>query len=759
MNEMQRMREESSAITNDENDEEEEDSSDEYTDSDSSGESDESEDSADESDASDETEASDDDGSDEEDNDFDEKDEVETKSVSTEKKIPDAANDPESILCKSSPAFQELSLPQKRGSSLSSSPKGTILPSSSIPIDSQLQDQTLSSESASSSSTKRTSSSSGSSGSSITVLSQPQQQQQQPPSPSQSSSSSSTTAGAVTAQVTLTQSSSSATVSLTSQKSNSSKQADANRLTASSSGNGRKSISRSSSVPPGAEQLANGPAKKTQKQVDIPEPAKVPEDPDLPKPGGPCAHILEQLLNEKPIFRETIKCSPEEVFRRFLTGKSTFYSDVYEEYKYTEIQATPWVDVEKGNCGCKTREWSFHMIMSHKLAGNKPTTMRHVQTCTMNTNGTLLLQQVSYMGKEVPYGDSFRPHALLRIEPKNEDGRISSEVTVVIKIVFLRSLMFRALIEKSAYGEMSEFFINLTKKMKAHVEADPTASGRTQGRSRKERKKEGKTSSKDKKKTKRSKKGSNDEEGNDSSRVNAARSSNAEVAREDNIGAGGNADDIKNIANTTLAIIVKALLMPLQLPVIFQGAIISVIISFVISNFVLYPVKAKLNEQSLQIQLLSDNVALLKSYCTPSMQQQQQQFMSSGQSPYHRTQQMQHQEYGLYQSQDPTYGSTCFVDANGNEIDSIENTNGVDMETYNIDKNGGMGEVLNKLTQMNDLISLLAKNMKADEGLRSTEKVVDIEKESTLVNHHILYSTVGLILSILILVIMKCYVL
>lgn len=759
MNEMQRMREESSAITNDENDGEEgEDSSDEYTDSDSSGESDESENSADESDASDETEASDDDdGSDEEDNDFDEKDEMETKSISTEKKIPDAANDPESILCKSSPAFQELSLPQKRGSSLSSSPKGTILPSSSIPIDSQLQDQTLSSESASSSSTKKASSSSGSSGSSITVLPQPQQQQL-PPSPSQSSSSSSTTAGAVTAQVTLTQSSSSSVnASLTSQKSNVSKQADTNRLTASSNGNGRKSISRSSSVPPGTEQPANGPTKKTQKQVDIPEPTKVPEDPDLPKPGGPCAHILEQLLNEKPIFRETIKCSPEEVFRRFLTGKSTFYSDVYEEYKYTGIQSTPWVDVEKGNCGCKTREWSFHMIMSHKLAGNKPTTMRHVQTCTMNTNGTLLLQQVSYMGKEVPYGDSFRPHALLRIEPKNEDGRISSEVTVVIKIVFLRSLMFRALIEKSAYGEMSEFFINLTKKMKAHVEADATAPGRTQGRSRKERKKEGKTTSKDKKKTKRSKKGSNDEEGNDSSRVNTTRSSNVEVAREDNIGAGGNADDIKNIANTTLAIIVKALLMPLQLPVIFQGAIISVIISFVISNFVLYPVKAKLNEQSLQIQLLSDNVALLKSYCTPSMQQQQ--FLSSAQSPYYRTQQMQHQEYGLYQSQDPMYGGTCFVDANGNEIDNMENMNGVDMETYNINKNGGMEEVLNKLTQMNDLISLLAKNMKVDESIKSTEKVVDIEKESTLVNHHILYSTVGLILSILILVIMKCYVL
>lgn len=786
-------------------DDEEEEGSEEYSGSESSEGSDEDEESDDGDDDEDEEDEEDEeDGSgtseDEEDSDggdsnkdeenIDEKDEKETKITNTEKKIPDAS-DPESVLCRSSPAGQELTMSRKREQQLSASPKGVTL-SSSIPIEPRSLDQQQQHQSgsalaslASSGSTKK-SSTSGSSGPSASLLSQ-----SQPPLPQSlqlsSSSSSSSSSVPSTAPIPVSQSTSTAPANSVPQKISVSKQANLPIITGSSNGGGRKGSLRSSSVPAEADPTATNTTKRSQKQpaqqASAAEPEKVPEDPDLPKPGGQCSHILEQLVNEKPIFQETIKCSPAEVFRRFLTGSSSFYNDVYEEYKYTEIQSTPWTNSEEGSCGCKTREWSFHMIMSHKLAGTKPTTMRHVQTCVMQTNGTILLQQVSFMGKEVPYGDSFRPHALLRIAPKNEDGCVSSEVTIFIKIVFLKSLMFKALIEKSAFGEMSEFFVNLTKKMKAQVEADPagsssssssssslsSASTKAQGHSRKDRKKESKaaSSSKSKKKGKRSKKNDSSYDDSDSSSKGSESGSSGSTVTNvsDNLCPNNvNVDSGKNFASAALAIIVKVLLMPLQLPVIFQGALTSVIISFVISNFVMYPTKTRLDEQARQIQLLSDNVALLKSYCIPPLQQQQQQQQyqySSSSSPYYRVQQGQRQDYGMNQYQDSMYeDGECLIDASGESVCNAGDSTGNPAEgSRQAEKNGGMEEVLDKLSQMNDLISLLAKNMQSERNFDTVENIVITEKKSFIAGHGYLYSTIGLILSILILFIMKHHVL
>ena len=632
-------------------------------------------------------------------------------------------DDPESIFCKSSPATQDPSLTLTRKRMSGASP--TITPSS-VPT---------------------TTITTLTPGTSTSIPIEPQQQKRQP----QMSSS---------ASLPPLQSPSSSSSS-----SSSASQAAQNALTP--GGEGLQNSARQSSVPAGPETKSSEQSttttttttaastssnKKSQQKGPQNAPGatdqgKGGEDPDLPKAGAPCSHILEQLLNEKAIFKESIGCSPAEVFRRFLGGSSTFYNDTYEEYGYTEIQATQWSDADKGHCGCKTREWSFRMVMSHKLAGNKPTTMRHVQTCARNTTGTVFLQQVSYMGKEVPYGDSFRPHALLRIEPHAEDGGATSDVTVIVKIMFLKSLMFRSLIERSAFGEMSDFFVNLVKKMKAQVEAEAAAAAsttKTHARHSKEKKKGGKSSSQHKKSGKRRKAGDN--------RNRATASAASEAMNNAGIG-GGTGDGAKGQDHTALAIILKVLLMPLQLPVIFQGAIISVIISFVISNFVMYPTKAKVREQARQIQIFSDKIALLKSYCLTPLQQQQQ-LQSSG--AYYRTQRQD------CQAQDSFYEDICLIEEPSNEetcITSEIRDSDNKKQTNDKESNGRIEEVLEKLSQMNDLIGLLTKNARPETNYPNTGGTVSTEKRGHIIGLNFIYSATGLVLSIIILVIMKNYVL
>jgi len=228
------------------------------------------------------------------------------------------------------------------------------------------------------------------------------------------------------------------------------------------------SSASASSIPSPATALASAPATfgTPLESQPLPEPVPLPVEclglpnSGMPMPAPLCPHISDELLHETPYMTIEMPVDVAQFYRLILAETSPFWRENYVATGYSDVTSTPWTPTE--GCTCHERTWSFTMILSHKLTGRKPSRVRDVQTCAMLPNGTLLFRSITYTGKEVPYSDCFHAETLLRVD----SAPAGCVVSCCVRMVFTKSVIFRALIERSALSETQGFFAALLKSAK-----------------------------------------------------------------------------------------------------------------------------------------------------------------------------------------------------------------------------------------------------------------------------------------------------